>query len=377
MKKNLIFLLLFLGILLYPQKSQAVIPPDFIFNIGSQVLQFFSALIIFFSAIFGLCYEFLRTKMALLKHRRVLLFCIGLLILITAFGFSVSFATLKQNAEYNKWLAESEAYSQREEVPDEEPVTEPSPLAIPPLPPTSTLRVEISSSTPPTNFFEENTSLGLSITNQDFKNVLSTQKNDSIIIDAREDIEFANGHFPGALHIRYADLKDGAWETLPKNKVIYVFCWSGIRGKEVAEFLRTKNLVGVFLEHGANGWYDFGGTWQGNIKFAEKYTDLKFQKVFTTDEVKKHVKEGVVLVDSREPERFNKSHIKNSISIPLFYTPTRELESTFAKVPAGSSVITICDGYVNCFDAKLTGVELEKRGYTFLGRYNTPWDYGN
>jgi hypothetical protein len=48
----------------------------------------------------------------------------------------------------------------------------------------------------------------------------------------------------------------------------------------------------------------------------------------------------------------------------------------FAQVAPGSRVITVCDGYVNCFDAKITGVELEQRGHTFLGRYNKPWEYG-
>jgi len=52
-----------------------------------------------------------------------------------------------------------------------------------------------------------------------------------------------------------------------------------------------------------------------------------------------------------------------------------EIEKTFGQVPANSQVITVCDAYVNCFDAKITGVELERRGHQFLGRYNKPWEY--
>ncbi len=377
MKKLSWLILLFLIII--PSPTQAVIPPDFIFNIGAQVMQFFSAVMLFFSATFGLCYEFLQTKIAVLKHRRAFLFSIGLLIITLAFAISYFFAELKQKTEYQKWLMESKAYAELEQkIQAEKPVSEPIPTILQEVSVTSTLPIENTPSTPlDTQFFEKNKSLNLSITNEAFKNVLNQQEKNFVIVDAREDIEFENGHFPGSLHIRYADLKDGRWQELAKDKIAYIFCWSGIRGKEVAEFLRTKNIVSVYLEHGASGWYDFGGTWQGNIKFTQKYTDLKFQKVLTTPEVKANVKQGVVLVDSREPERFAKSHIKNSFNIPIFYTPTSKLESTFAQVPKGSTVITICDGYVNCFDAKLTGVELEKRGYTFLGRYNTPWDYGN
>jgi len=34
----------------------------------------------------------------------------------------------------------------------------------------------------------------------------------------------------------------------------------------------------------------------------------------------------------------------------------------------------VCDSFVNCFDAVLTGTELERRGHIFLGRYNSPWE---
>jgi rhodanese-related sulfurtransferase len=168
----------------------------------------------------------------------------------------------------------------------------------------------------------------------------------------------------------------GQWEILPRDKFIYVFCWSGMRGKEVAEFLRTKNLVASYLENGADGWVNFGGTWTGGVKFSDQYPDERYQIVFSTDEVKALAAQGIFLVDTREPERFAVSHIVGSVNIPIMYTPTADLNTVFSHVPAGSSVITVCDGYINCFDAKITGVELERRGYQFLGRYNKPWEYG-
>lgn len=377
MKK--LFLVVFLFFLITPTPVQAVIPPDFIFNIGSQVLQLFSAIIIFFSAIFGLCYEFLKTKINMLKHKKALVFVICLSIIFVASGSSYYFARLKQEIEYKKWLIESEPYATIEEKIQEEQKDITPEIVVSstePIPTQTSSTPEVLLPISNLNFFEDNKATPLSISNENFKNVLQGDKNSFVILDARENIEYENGYFPGSNHIRFADLRAGEWAQLPKDKVIYIFCWSGIRGKEVAEFLRTKNIVGVYLETGANGWYEFGGTWEGNIKFAQKYTDLKFQKVFTTEEVKKYVKEGVVLVDSREPAKFQRSHIKGSLSIPILFTPSADLEKTFAQVPVGKKVITICDEYVNCFDAKLTGVELEKRGYTFLGRYNKPWEYG-
>ncbi len=225
------------------------------------------------------------------------------------------------------------------------------------------------------NFFIKNKNTNILTTNQEFENVINNQQNNYIILDAREDIEYENGHFPNSLHIRFADLKAGRWIELPKNKFIYVFCWSGIRGKEVAKFLRTKKIVSSYLENGANGWVNSGGKWDGSIKFSEKYTSSKYRLVFKTKDVKKKVQNGAILIDSREPYKFNQSHIKGSINIPIMYTPTINLNEAFNQIPPNSKIITVCDGYVNCFDAKITGVESEKRGHQFLGRYNKPWEY--
>ncbi|MFA6528316.1 MAG: rhodanese-like domain-containing protein [Candidatus Gracilibacteria bacterium] len=216
---------------------------------------------------------------------------------------------------------------------------------------------------------------GISISNEDFQAVLDSGNDNYIVIDAREDLEYENGYFPGAIHIRYADLQAGRWIELPADKFIYVLCWSGIRGQEVAEFLRTKELTASYLEGGASGWVEYGGEWVGNIDFSEQYSEDRYKITYTSDEVSDYVDDGVVLVDCREPWRYEEWHMEGSINIPIMYTPSVDLEDKFSQVPAGSTVITVCDDYVNCFDAKITGVELESRGYTFIGRYNKPWEY--
>jgi len=226
------------------------------------------------------------------------------------------------------------------------------------------------------DFFSANEGKNIIIANQEFKAVTDSLRNDYMVLDAREDTEYEAGYFPGSVHIRFADLKSGRWIELPKDKLVYVFCWSGIRGKEVAEFLRTKKIAASYLEKGADGWVAAGGKWVGTIKFSEKFEDPKFRLVFETKDVKNKVNEGAVLVDSREPLKFKQWHIAGSVSIPIMYTPSIGLEAAFAQVSPGSKVIAVCDGYVNCFDAKITGIEMERRGYRFLGRYNKPWEYG-
>lgn len=533
---------LLLGYYFYPQPAQAVIPPDFIFNIGTQVAQFFSMVAIFFTAIFGTLFQFFKTRYYAFKYKKTILSLTILAIIVISIVSSYFYAIYKQKIEYQKWLEESQLYAASQNInydsdndgltdleeknfgtdlnnPDtdgdgyldgeevkngynpngpgklggsgvnddendqlhigaennknidtsakkfisninlndssakfiseyygniangnleqayerskktvgfdtfkgwylktskitldklvridekkssieltlyedgtftrygvlmtlalqsEIPVrVEKSEVKIlaQGLIDNQNVSVDESKIAQEYDFFAKNESASMLVTNQDFKNITDNQQNDYIVLDAREDIEYENGYFPGSLHMRFADIKAGRWIELPKDKFVYVICWSGIRGEEVAEFLRTKKIVSSYLEGGANGWVEFGGKWVGEIKFGEKYTDSKYQILFSTDELKKKVAEGVVLVDTREPYR---SHIAGSVNIPIMYTPTINLEKTFSQVPANSKVITVCDGYVNCFDAKITGVELERRGHQFLGRYNTPWEY--
>lgn len=347
----------------FPRTAKAVLPPDFIFNIGSQIIQFFSAIIIFFSGIFAFLYQFIKIKTIALKKRKIWITLIFLLIIFIAASASYILALQSQKTEYEKWLRESHAQNEEKTIPQ---ITEIASTSTP-----------VTVDDDKTTFFETYKNTPLVISNTDFQSLQNNASNDFVILDAREDIEFENGHFPSSTHIRFADIKNKDWEQLPKEKFIYVFCWSGIRGKEVAEFLRSKKILARYLENGASGWYESGGSWIGSIKFSEKYTSSQFQKVFSTKEVKNYVKNGVILIDSREPKKYKQSHIAGSINISMFSTSREELETLFAQIPKQSRVITLCDEYVNCFDAKVTGVELEKRKHIFLGRYNKPWEYAN
>jgi rhodanese-related sulfurtransferase len=237
----------------------------------------------------------------------------------------------------------------------------------------STKTLEGSKATDET-FYPQNQNLPLEINNADFQKILDSGT-PIFVLDAREDEEFEIGSFPGSTHLRSADLVAGKWIELPTDRTIYVFCWSGMRGKEVAEFLRTKKIVARYIENGASDWVNNGGTWNGGISFKSKYGEERYQKLFTLEEVKKQITSGTAIVDSRPKSKFDRHHIEGSINIPVIYTPGSELENVLAQVPAGKPVITVCDDFISCFDAKVTGIKLEKRNHEFLGRYNKPWEY--
>ncbi len=191
-----------------------------------------------------------------------------------------------------------------------------------------------------------------------------------LVLDARERIEHEYGRFPGSTHIKFADLQsEEGWKVLPTDKPVYVFCWSGIRGDMVATYLRGKGINAYYVEDGAKGWVDFGGTWNGEIQFGSVYEAPRYSKVFLTDQFNKEVANGAILIDSRQPEKFSAQHITGSFPMRLMYTATKDIDAAFSDVPPNSKVITLCDDYVNCFDARLIGIEAEYRGHEFLGRY--------
>ncbi|MEI7498668.1 MAG: rhodanese-like domain-containing protein [Candidatus Falkowbacteria bacterium] len=374
------------------QMVQAVPPPDFLFSLATQVIQFFSLAVVFLTAAIGAIYQFIKTRLDVLKisawHWAGIFFGVLLISFIGAYFYG----KYQQSLAYQRWEAQSRYNNQQpNDILNPITLTAPTTTTIelasttPPVT-SSTLNLVIETSTAPlfvttsselissSTFFVTHQSEPLIITNEEFKLALSGKLNDFIVLDARENIEYEYGQLPNSLHIRAADLRAGKWADLPQEKLVYVMCWSGIRGKEVAEFLRSKKIVAKYLEKGADGWVAFGGEWHGEIKFRNLYTDKRYKIVYSTNQVKQELKKGIVLVDSREKEKFIKHHISGSINLPLMQTPTVDFDRVFAQIAPTSTVITVCDSFVNCFDAVLTGTELERRGHIFLGRYNSPWE---
>ncbi len=355
-------LAIFAASLLIPtHPAQAVPPPDFIFSITSQLGNIFAIAVVFLSGIFSASYQFFKGHITKHKKAAIIIGVASILVIsgsVAYFG-NQYYVSYKQQQAYKLFLEQSKK--------------EDNGLAS--LPGTVSSGGGVVETKPDTAFWDQNKDVALSISNDELKTQLQGDTSSFIVLDAREDLENSMGHMPGSLHIRFADLADGKWKDLPTNKFIYALCWSGIRGKEVAEFLRTKNLVTRYVENGADSWVSAGGAWEGEIKFLNVYSADRYKVVFSKEQMQGYIKDGVLLVDSRQPEKFAKNHVPGSVNIPIMYTPTPKMNEVFGQVPKGARVITLCDDYVNCFDAKLTGVELEKRGATFLGRYNRPYDF--
>ncbi len=88
------------------------------------------------------------------------------------------------------------------------------------------------------------------ISAEDAKNLIDTES-DYIIVDARTEEEFAEGHIPHAILIPEYEIADRAPTELPdKNQLILVYCRSG---------RRSKIASAVLVELGYTNVKEFGG----------------------------------------------------------------------------------------------------------------------
>ena len=95
------------------------------------------------------------------------------------------------------------------------------------------------------------------ITAEQAKTIMDTEK-DYVIIDARTEEEFAEGHIENAILIPEYEIKDRAEKELPnKEQLILVYCRSGRRSKIASEELVKLGYTNVKEFGGIIDWpYD-------------------------------------------------------------------------------------------------------------------------
>ncbi len=217
---------------------------------------------------------------------------------------------------------------------------------------------------PESEFFRKNSSLPLAISHADFQRELEAGK--TFVLDAREPEERAIGRLPGSGHIRFGDLREGGWRDLPRDTVVTVVCYSGVRGELVARFLRSRGIVARYIEQGAVEWVADGGSWEGEIDFYGHYDDPRF-RTFLPPEALCH--RDAVLVDARPAYKFDERHLPGAKRVLIGYATTPEADRMLSAIPARRPVILVCDEYSSCFDATIAALRLQVRGHPFIGLY--------
>lgn len=86
--------------------------------------------------------------------------------------------------------------------------------------------------------------------------VLLINRSNAVVVDVRNDAEFASGHITDAKHIPVEQLEDRLAELRKfKDKPLLVYCQSGIRSAKASSILLKSEFTQVHnLEGGINAW---------------------------------------------------------------------------------------------------------------------------
>jgi rhodanese-related sulfurtransferase len=79
----------------------------------------------------------------------------------------------------------------------------------------------------------------------------------AVLLDVREDGEWAAGRATGAIHVKLGSVPDSA-ESLPKDLQIVAICRSGSRSMSAASFLAEQGFDVVNLAGGMRAWAEAG-----------------------------------------------------------------------------------------------------------------------
>ena len=78
---------------------------------------------------------------------------------------------------------------------------------------------------------------------------LSEDNHEKLVIDLRRKEDYQKETYPGAINIFYEDFYKYV-DVLPKDKRIYLFCYTGVTGDEIAEDLSQKGYEIYSIEEG-------------------------------------------------------------------------------------------------------------------------------
>lgn len=88
-----------------------------------------------------------------------------------------------------------------------------------------------------------------------------------VLLDVREDDEWAAGHAPNAVHIPMSELT-GRLGELPQDADVFVVCRSGGRSARVTAYLNANGWDAVNVGGGMNAWAQAGRPLVGDVAGA-------------------------------------------------------------------------------------------------------------
>lgn len=80
---------------------------------------------------------------------------------------------------------------------------------------------------------------------------------DRVLLDVREDDEWAAGHAPDAVHVPMTELT-ARLDEVPEADPLYVICRSGGRSQRVTQYLNANGWDAINVAGGMSAWAAVG-----------------------------------------------------------------------------------------------------------------------
>lgn len=197
---------------------------------------------------------------------------------------------------------------------------------------------------------------------------------DPLLIDVREESEYADGHIEGAINIPIRTLAQNL-DKIPTDVPVMVYCASGHRAGMATSALRTLGYDNVrAYPPGWKGWTGADEPVSTEPVEAEMVEPLEVDDAVlaTVDEFLSAIPEGyyaigdveklngaldagAFLIDVREESEYADGHIPGAVDIPI-----RTLAQSLDQIPTDQPVIVYC---ASGFRAALSTSALHMMGY--------------
>lgn len=177
-----------------------------------------------------------------------------------------------------------------------------------------------------------------------------------LLIDVREESEYAEGHIPGAINIPLRTLSQNL-DKVPADQPVFVYCASGLRA---ATALTSLGLLGYDnVKSFPPGWKGWSGaneevSTEAVEAVAVTPKEVNPEMLAAVDEFLVNIPEGYFSVgtveklvealdagaqalDVRETSEFDEGHVAGALNVPI-----RTLAQNLASIPTDQPVITYC-----------------------------------
>ncbi|MBT4277328.1 hypothetical protein HOD96_01100 [Candidatus Falkowbacteria bacterium] len=229
---------------------------------------------------------------------------------------------------------------------------------------------EVLTKLPDPNYYPVNKKYGITL--KDFENILI--HNEKIkIYDVRLIEEYNAGHITGAVFLKSYNLEklDQIIEENKNYDKIILYCYDGQRSGYLTNILREKGVNAFYVNELTMNLESF---WEGD------YFNFTQVKLLTTKEAKKHIKNGAILLDPRNPKKYQQGHLISSLNAPFLELGNEKIIDFLNSFANETNFIGICYDNLSCFEVTVLAYRINllydrlyiDKKHTFLGIYATP-----